>query len=338
MADTSVRLVTDREEWESFVHSRKEANFLQSWNWGLFHENLGKKVFRFCLYEGGRLTGIALAVKEVARRGTYFAISGGPIPFHGDNIVFFLNEIKKTAKEEKCDFIRLRPQELDTSESRALAKTIGLVQAPLYLTADLTLQLDLNEDEEGILKKMRKNTRYEIRRTSRVGIEVKVSKDPTDIKEFYDNQVVLAKRKKFVPFSYKFLHEQFKVFVEDDNVLLFHAYKDGKLLASVFVIFYNREAVYHYGVSTPNNLKMPGAHACLWAAIKEAKRRDFRRFNFWGITPKDQSGHRFSALSVFKRGFGGREVSYLPAHDMPLNKKYIIIRLFELARKKLRRL
>jgi len=75
----------------------------------------------------------------------------------------------------------------------------------------------------------------------------------------------------------------------------------------------------------------------LWEAILEAKRRDCERFNLWGVAPKDETRHRFASLSVFKRGFGGEEVEYLPAHDLPLTPRYKAIRIFEIFRKRLRR-
>lgn len=333
----SAKIVSSEEEWETFMLAHPEANFLQSWNWGIFHQNLGKRIFRVGLYGNGRLSAIALCIKETAKRGTYLTVAGGPIPFSGPHLQPLMEHIKEIAKQEKCDFVRLRPQELDSDSSRRTARETGLKKSPLYLTADLTLQLDIRQSEDELLRQMRKSTRYEVKRAKREGIEVKMSKDPADIQKFYEHEVALAKKQHFVPFSYEFLYEQFKAFAKDGQAVLFHASKDSELLASAFIIFYNNEAVYHYGVSTPANIKWPGAHACQWAAIKEARRRGLERYNFWGVAPKDRPSHRFAHLSVFKRGFGEEEVQYLPAHDLPISRKYSYIRLFELLRKTARR-
>jgi lipid II:glycine glycyltransferase (peptidoglycan interpeptide bridge formation enzyme) len=337
MTEYRIEEVVSKNEWEEFILSRPEANFLQSWNWGVFHENLGKKVFRVGLYSKGKLFRAALCIKEVAKRGTYLTIAGGPIPFSGLGLEKLMGKIGEIARQEKCDFIRLRPQELDLDVSRQTARTLGLKKSPLYLTADLTLQLDIHQSENELLRQMRKTTRYEIKRAEREKIEVQASQDSEDIQRFYENEVALAKRRHFVPFSYKFLYEQFKALVKDNQVILYHAYKDNELLASAFIIFYNGEAVYHYGVSTPMNAKWPGAHACQWAAIQEAKKRGFGRYNFWGVAPKGEPNHRFAHLSVFKRGFGGEEIQYLPAHDLPISRRYPAIRTFELLRKAIRR-
>lgn len=337
---TSVKVVENKDEWEQYILSRGEANFLQSWNWGVFHENLGKKIIRFGLYSNNNLLGCALAIKEEAKRGTYLTIAGGPI-LDWENRSYFetlLQFIKDKSIAENCDFIRIRPQELDSVENRSLLRELDFKIAPMHLTADLTIQIDLEKSEDEILSQIRKNTRYEIRKAEKLKIKIKQSKNSEDIREFHKHQLNLAKKHDFVPFSYDFLHKQFKIFAGDDQVVLFHAYKSNKLLASAYVILYNKEAVYHYGISTLKNSKLPGSYACQWEAIREAKQRGMMRYNLWGVSPKDQPDHRFAGVSIFKRGFGGEEIQYLPTHDLPLSGKYELIRVFELGRKKIRKL
>ena len=176
--------------------------------------------------------------------------------------------------------------------------------APMHLTADLTLQLDLQQSEQELLAQMRKNTRYYIRRAKRDGVITKTSSDPKEIKEFNRWQLYLANKHNFVPFSYEFLYQQFKTFVEDDQALLIHSYHENKLLASAFVIFYNNEAVYHYGISTPVGREMPGSYATQWAAIKEAKKRGCKIYNFWGIAPEDEPEHRLPVFLCLKEDLG----------------------------------
>lgn len=333
--------IEDKYQWEHFVTSRPEANFLQSWNWGVFHQHLGKKVFRVGIFdEQQQLYGVAGCVIETAKRGKYMTIAGGPLIVNNDPaaIQFLFSELAKLAGQEDCVFIRVRPQLILNQQTQDLFRKMKFVEAPMHLTADLTLQLDLTKTEEELLSKMRKNTRYEVRKADKIGVTVTTSQDPDQIQTFYEHQVELAQKHNFVPFSYQFLHEQFKAFVADDQVMLFHSWHENKLLASAFIIFYNQEAVYHYGISTPDNHKLPGSYACQWAAIKEAKQRGCTRYNFWGIAPKDQPEHRFAGVSLFKRGWGGQEIQYVPAQDLPLSWQYKMIKSFELLRKKSRKL
>ena len=207
----------------------------------------------------------------------------------------------------------------------------------MHLHAELTSQLDLTWNEDDILKGMRKNTRYEIRKAKKIGIKVSVTDDIKNLQEFYDLQIETSKRQNFVPFSYEFLHEQFKVFRDDGQVLLYKAELDGKVLAQAFVIFYGTEAAYHYGASTEDGRKFPGAYAIQWAAIREAKRRNILRYNFWGVTEPEDTDHRFYGVSVFKRGFGGQDVDYLHAQDLVISKiGYFKNWIIETVRKKIR--
>lgn len=345
-----------RKQWECSLHTFAEANFLQSWEWGEFQEALGKNVFRFLVLQSQtkleinknsqldpnsqKVVGVVQLVKEEAKRGVYLTIAGGPI-FDWDNLDLFtmvFAEIKKLGISQKVDFIRFRPQVLTSPKRIQQVTNIGAITAQMHLTADLTLQLDLTKTEAELLAEMRKNHRSAIKKSFKLGITVSTTKDPKSVRAFFEQQLDLAQRQGFVPFSYDFLHEQFTAFVKSDSVLLFHAYDADELLASAFVIFYNGEAVYHYGISTDANRKLPGSYACQWAAILEAKKRGMRKYNFWGIAPQEAKEHRFSGVTLFKRGFGGLEVEYLHAHDIPLSKKYWLTAAFEFIRKKFRRL
>lgn len=332
--------IAGKEKWEEFVLSRDEANFLTSWNWGVFQKRLGKKVFCLGMEENSGLVGAMLVVKEEAKRGHYLAIAGGPLINWKNQaqINLFVSTVRELAREEKCVFVRVRPQIIDSKDNRALFGSMGFGLSPMHLTADLTRQIDLTKSEEEIMIGMRKSTRYEIRKVESGKLKIEKSNNVSDIEEFYKHHLALAKKHDFVPFSYDFLYEQFRVFVKDDQAMLFHAYKGNNLLASAFVIFYGGEAVYHYGISTADNHKLPGSYACQWAAIKEAKRRGMKRYNLWGVAPENEKRHRFAGVSVFKRGFGGEDVAYMPAHDLPAAAWYPAVRVFEWLRAKVRRL
>ena len=336
----AIKQINDKNMWEEFILSKNEANFLQSWSWGDFHKALNKQIFRTGFFENNKLIGVMLSVIEPARRGKYLTVPGGPIIDwqKKDCTDAFVNEITRIAKENNCVFIRVRPQLKSDDFSINLFKNLGFITAPMHLHAELTSQLNIAKNEEELLMQMRKRTRYEIKKAIKEEIEISTSTDEKDIRKFYDLQIETAKRQKFIPFSYKFLHEQFKVFAENGNALLYKAEFKNKLLAQAFVIFYGKEAVYHYGASADEGRHFPGAYLIQWEAIKEAKKRGMTRYNFWGVAPIEKSDHRFAGLSLFKRGFGGEDFEYLHAQDLMINKpRYLINYLIESLRKTIRR-
>lgn len=333
--------ITDKNTWEEFVLSREESNFLQSWYWGEFHSALGKKIERVGFYNEDELIGVMETVVEAARRGRYMTIAGGPlIDWNNKELVTVaVQTMKDMARKHECAFVRIRPQAVETPAVMDTLASAGFKKSPMHLTADLTNQLDLSPSEEELMANMRKTTRYEVRRAAKENLTIETSLNVEDLREFYDIQLETAKRQNFVPFSYEFLAAQFKVFAEAGSALLYKAYHEKTLLAEAFIIFYGNEAVYHYGASTDDGRKHPGAYLIQWEAIKEAKKRGIKRFNFWGVVPLTETQHRFFGVSIFKRGFGGHEVQYVPAQDLVIDPlRYSLNAAVETVRRKVRHL
>ncbi len=334
------RPIEDRSVWEAFIATRTEANFLHSFAWGEFHSRLGKTVVYLGAYQNDQLVAVALGVKEEAKRGTYLSMAGGPIlDWHNTSLVTeFLSAMKTHADQLGCVFVRFRPQVTDSPQLRQLLIAQGAKVSPMHLTADRTIELDLGLTDDQLLAGMRKSTRYSIKKAISLGITTSVSQNPQDLTNFYNHQLYLAGKHGFVPFSLQFLQTQFATFLNYDQVCLIHSFYQGQLLASAFVIFYNHEAAYHYGISTTTNAQLPGSYATQWAAIAEAKKRGCTRYNMWGVAPEGESHHRFAGVSLFKRGFGGQEVVYLPAHDLMIKPSYYLTFAFEKLRAVSRRL
>jgi len=275
MAQITLNSVDSKKVWEEFLEQHSEANFLQSWYWGEFHQVISNKVHRTGFYRNGNLVGVMLSIIEDAKRGRYLTVPAGPIIDWQDlnQIRAFVDEIRKIATQEKCVFIRVRPQLQSDNFSKKVFAQYGFINAPMHLHAELTSQLNVTRSEEELLAGMRKNTRYDTRKAIELGIKVTHTDDPSALKEFYDLQVETAQRQNFVPFSYAFLQEQFRVYSQAGKVLLYTAKLEDILLAQAFIIFYGEEAAYHYGASTQDGRKYPGAYLIQWEAIKEAKRR-----------------------------------------------------------------
>jgi len=333
-----IKNIENREEWEGFLEKHREANFLQSWYWGEFHERLNHKIVRTGFFENEKLMGVMLSIVEKAKRANYLTVPAGPIIEWSSKkqVQAFKNVVVQIAKENKCSFVRVRPQLEKSISSIELFKKLGFINAPMHLHAQLTNQLDITKTEEELLANMRKATRYEIRKAQKEGIEINESTSEKVIKKFYDLQVQTSKRQGFIPFSFKFLEEQFRIFSGSENAILYSAHLHKRLLAQAFVIFYGSEAVYHYGASTEEGRKHPGAYLIQWRAILEAKKRNMKTYNFWGVANNPK--HRFYNLSVFKRGFGGEDFEYLGAQDLIINwPMYIVNYLVEQTRKRVRK-
>lgn len=329
----SLKPIVSKTIWENFLLQSDQCTFLQSWNWGEFHLQLGHKIFRLGIYKNNQLAGLILAIKICAKRAIYLEIPGGPILNWQSqteiNQVF--NYLKSLAAEEQAVFIRIRPNITSVPK-------LNLIKSPMHLHAETTWVLDLEPSEEQLLAAMRKNTRYSLKKSFSLPLKVVASKNIKDVQALYRLQLAVAKRHNFVPFSLAYLEAQFQAFLPDNQIQLFKVIYRQQVLAIAFIIFYGPEAVYHYSGSADQYRDIPASYALQWAVIKEAKRRGFRRYNFWGIASNHNPQHRFAGVTLFKTGFGGRPINYLPAHDLPLNWSYWLTYLFETIRRLVRHL
>ena len=331
---------TDQKKWDKFVTSHDDANFLQSWAWGDFHQARNKTVVRRVVLDNDdKIVAAYVGQVETAKRGTYMAIAGGPIMDWSNKKLreTVFNDIKEQAEKNKCVFVRIRPQIVENDKNRALFKQLGLRPAPMYLSVEYAGILDISKSEEEILAGASQGLRRKIRKAQKNDITVTTSTDPKDIKTFYKIQLETAARQKFVEFSEDFLRKQFEAFAKYDEVKLYTAKLGDEILAQNFMIFYGNEASYHYGVSTDLGTKYSGAPLLHMQAMRDARERGIKRYNFWGITAEDDTKHRFYGVSQFKRSFGVEELIYLHAHDLVIKPaQYKLTYLLEKTRAKIR--
>lgn len=328
-----------REEWDSFITSHEESNFLQSWDFYEFHILRGKKVVRRLAMDDNKIIGAYAGVVETAKRGTYMAIAGGPIiDWKNKKLVqAVFDDIKAEGGKHHCVFVRVRPQLELSDKSLALMREMGLKKAPMYLSVEYAGVLDLTKSEEEILTGASQGFRRKLRKAEKNDIEITADTKKESIDAFCKLEKKHAERQKYVAFSESFLRKQFEAFAANGEVLIYTAKKDGEVLAQNFMIFYGPEASYHYGVSSELGTKYSAAPLLHMEAMREARRRGIIRYNLWGIVGLNETSHRFYGVSEFKRSFGCDELKYTPAHDLILNPlKYQVNKLVESARKKIR--
>lgn len=334
-----IKTAESKKDWDKFITSHKESNFLQSWDFYEFHKNRGNKIVRRIAEDDGKIIGAYAGVVEDAKRGRYLAIAGGPIiDWKNKTLVKkIFADIKEQGIEKKCVFVRVRPQLELSEKSKIIFKNAGFKKAPMYLSVEYAGILNLEKTEEEILAGASQGFRRKLRKAEKNEITLETSKDPKIAEKFYELELAHAKRQGYVPFSKSFLEKQFEAMMNGDEAIVYTAKKDGEILAMNFMIFYGNEASYHYGVSTDLGTKYSAAPLLHMEAMKEARNRGIKRYNLWGIVGLEEKSHRFYGVSEFKRSFGCEEFRYLPAQDLILNKpKYLLNKTVETARKKIR--
>jgi lipid II:glycine glycyltransferase (peptidoglycan interpeptide bridge formation enzyme) len=345
-----IKLIDNKSIWEGFIKSCDEYTFFHSWSWGEFNRLEGHRVWRLGIYDGDELVGAALVLGIQAMRGSFLFVPHGPIlgnskfeitnpkqiqnsKFKIQNTVKCLVDcLRELAKRENCAFVRISPLMAKDEENKRLFNDLGFRRAPIHMHAESTLLLDITKSEGDLLANMRKTTRYLVRKTEKDGVDIEIEVPPKG-DNFLRLQEVVVSRKHFVAFSEKQIKNEIVALGIGGELVIFNAKYCGEVIASALIIFYGYRAFYYQAASAGKHRDISAPYLLLWRAILEAKRHGCRVFDFYGASPDDQPNHPWAGPTLFKKGFGGYRVDYLPAQDFIVNWKYWFTWLIETTRK-----
>lgn len=326
-----IREITNKQEWEGFLAECQRKTFLHSWNWGEFQKSLGNEIWRWGVFDGARLASVALVIKHKAKRGNFLLVPHGPcVASQGIfNFQFLIlktltEKLKDLAKKEKADFIRISPILERTTENEKIFKDLGFRLRALHTHPESSWKLNIEKAPEELLAGMRKTTRYLIKQAEKIDdLEIMQSFDKDDVEVFNRLHLETVKNQNFVPFSLEYFKKEFSAFAPDKEIALFIAKYRGKPIAASYGIFWSGMAFYHHAAMLPEYKKIPAAYLLQWRAIKEAKGRGCKIYDFWGYSnPIKYPKHPYSGPTLFKMGFGGQKDEYVKTQDMPMSPKY----------------
>lgn len=316
-----VRQITNKSEWEKFVLSQSHTLFVQSSHYGEFYEKMGEKSWIFGVFDGDKLVGGSLVVSTHAKRGSFLYLPYGPFG-EGAEILFVY--LKKIAKENKFDFIRCSPFWSIDSGGEDILRQSGFRPAPMHILAENTWLLDLSKSEDELLAQMEKTHRYLIRRCEKEGVRIEKSTNKDALEQFNNIHDETAKRHNFHRFSKDYIEKEFKTFVQHDEAMVISGFlPNGRIDSSSIIVFFGNMAAYRHGASLNLDNRLSTSYLVQWEAIKEAKRRGIKWYNFWGVIPaKAGKNHPFYGITHFKKGFGGSQLDLVHCHDLPISWKY----------------
>ena len=318
--------IKDGKVWNEFVKKEKHLNILSSWEWIEFERKIG---FENEAYRIGDKGVFSFRVVN-AKKGKYLILKQNVfLDWEDEDFVFsFISFLKLKCKEKGCKFFRIFPPILNTVEYEKLFENYGFKKAVVHHTdAQVTVVLDLKKKEDEILKNMRKNTRYLVRKGEKLGVEV-LHTDGNDyfddFKKIYEETV---RRHKWDASDLDYIKKQYELFSSHGLSRMFIAKYEGKVLAaSIFTKFQN-QVIYHHSGSIPTEI--PVMYSLIWEAIKYYKNKGLGEFNFFGVCEKDDIKHPWYGLSLFKRGFGGDARRLMHSYDYPVSRSYYLIRGIE---------
>jgi len=330
-----IKEICEEEVWENFISAFSKRTFLHSWDWTEFRRKIGDKIYRRGLWTNNDLAAVFFASKIKAKKGNFLLVAHGPLikNYRPEVLKKIIEELKEIGKKEKAAFLRIAPLWSEGSENDQIIAKEGFLRSSSSVFPTKSWELSLAGSENDILSGMRKGTRYMIAKGEKDGgMQIFKSQDPSNVRIFYDIYKETSLRHKFKPFSFNYIQGEFAEFSAKNHVKLFLAEKNNRYIAGAIIIFWQNRAFYHHGASVGDKGSVFASHLIQWEAIKEARARGCDKYNFWVISPNGGPKHRWAGLTFFKKGFGGNEVEYALAKDLPLTRRYWITRFWEKAR------
>lgn len=282
--------------------------FLQTHEWEQVHKEMGRKTWR--------VQGILVIRHDTSKGFNYLYC---PRPSFDDQGSFkaFLGEIGNIAKIEKSLFLKIDPLEKISFEGVRMR-----VSASESLQPQKTLMIDLSKSEDELLANMHEKTRYNIRLAERKNVVVssvihREAKD--DFPIFWEILVSTSQRERFHLHEKKYYQLLASIHrVDISNEFFFaHVRDDHNAMVAAAMVNFHRNtdgisiATYLHGASSREKRELMAPHLLHWRIIQEAKRRNFRYYDFWGIDEV-----RWPGFTRFKMGFGGMVVEYPSSVDI----------------------
>jgi hypothetical protein len=173
----------------------------------------------------------------------------------------------------------------------------------------VSLRLNVTKSEDELLARLRKATRYDVRRAERAELIAEPSKQPSDAKEFLRLYKSLAERKGFSPDPEDHVLAIIRwLETEPARGALLLARDRAAVVGGAVIVRSGKRCWYVWGASDKND-RFSAGQLLQWRAILWAKAHGCTEYDFGGYTP-----HATSGPAWFKEGFGGEIVRFAPPH------------------------
>lgn len=314
-----------RSQWDKFVTEHCDGHLLQSWDWGELKAFSGWSPLRLGLWDGERMVAAAQVLRRTPARiplrlGHMAYIPKGPvIDWSQPALVetfFSLLHIYLRKQGALILQIDLGLEQEVSSDSSVIESLTELDLRPVRsIQPGRTIILDLSVDEETLLSQMKPKCRYNIGLAARKGVTVRVATTSEEVREWYKLYLVTGTRDNFGIHTLDYYLRVWELFAARDELRLFLAEHDGRLLGGIFVALFAGQAIYLYGASGNEARHLMPNYALQWEAILWAKRQGARLYDFWGIPDTDQEDEAMAGVYRFKRAWGGRLAQFLGGYE-----------------------
>lgn len=304
--------------WDAFLNRVPRSHYTQSSLWAQVKaQQLGWRCLRVTIERDGNIiAGFQMLLRSIPILGTIGYIPRGPVitSDDADLIDLIIQQIQETMRAERMLFLKVQPAHGAEALAERLPKE-GFHPSHARTDDVATMLIDLAQDEDVLLKKMKKRVRRGVRRAIRRGAIARQG-TANDFGLFYDIFQQTSQRGGFGIHGEAYYREIWQHFAAKGHAVLFFVECEGETVATVFVIGFGNTAFARYGGWNGRYGNYEPNYLMRWTAIQWAKEQGYRWYDFMGI---DETVARallqnqpvpdlaeIGGYTFFKLGFGGQ--------------------------------
>ncbi|KKP68875.1 MAG: FemAB family protein [Candidatus Moranbacteria bacterium GW2011_GWE1_35_17] len=272
--------------------------------------------------------------------GKYFYVPRGPI--RGENIEDeklkkCINDLIELAKINRASWIRM-----DSSDKniRGIVKKLKykLIKSPHDMQPKQIFVVDISKNEEEILSQMKPKTRYNIKVAVKNNVQIEIINGFSDNEEKIEKFLDLIEKtgnRKGITFHSKEYYRKMLRHINSDNIRLYLAVYEDKIIAGALMVIYGQMATYLHGASDDNNRNVMAPFLLQWQMIKDAKNSGALRYDFGGVSINEENKKRreqWLGVTRFKQGFAknNQPLEFSGSYDIIINPfKYWTYRVIQ---------
>ncbi len=315
--------------WDAFLAETPGGHHVQTRLWAQVKVLLGWQILRVIVHRGNQIVaGAQILIRPLPLIGAIGFIPKGPVFALNDpeltNLV--IDQIVKLVRSRRIYYLILQPP--DNGEAFAMQLSDWKFRpSPISAFPTATVQVDLSEELDDILAKMKPKTRYNIRLGLRKGMTVREGTEH-DLPTFYRILISTSQRQNFATKFEAYYAEMNRVFSPYGYFKLFLAEYQGETVSAMFAIPFGDTVLFKRGGWNGQHGNLRPNEVMHWTALKWAKSQGYRYYNFEGIDllvakallrgeplPNDL----LQSVSRFKLGFGGQIVLLPGVYDYVYN-------------------
>lgn len=316
----------DEGAWQAFLAACPHGDFLHDWAWADVAAFDGQPQRRFVAEEEGAVIALAAAqVRSLPLGRAFWYVPRGPVldydhPRAAERLRAVTIGLREAARAARAIAVKLEPR-LEAG-TLATAHFGRLPHDARTLQVGRTRLVPLADDEE-MLAAFDKDTRYAVRRAEREGVRVTRVSDPSAeraIDELHALVLETQARAGFPRPPLERYRTAWRGLAGAGRASIFEARHDGRLLASGMLVIEGARSYYLFAGSRreeKGETKRYPSYALQWAMLRHARDAGVAEHDLWGIAPEDAGPeHAWYGVGLFKKGFGGRAVTWAGTWDV----------------------